>query len=55
VPAFVAASARTLGVIRRVWAAPSSESVIVTPPKPSSPRKSPVAIARDQPAAFVRS
>ena len=54
-PAFVAASARVFVLIRRVRAAPSSESVIDTPPKPSSLRRRPVAIARDQPAAFVRS
>ena len=52
VPAFAARWASTLSVRPRAWPVPSSESVMVTPLKPSSSRASRMAIASDQPAAL---
>src|SRR5258705_390517 len=51
VPARAAFTASTRVQSPRALAVPSSESVIVTPPKPRSWRRSVVAIAKDQPAA----
>src|SRR6476620_298478 len=55
VPARAARKARELGETPRAWAVPVSESVIVTPLKPSPPRSNVVEIACDQPAALTPS